>query len=805
MPTSAPRRSSRSSRRAAGAGSTPTPKLVSPTVVATGSAGMEAPRQLTVDTASAAQTGTDGQHSLSSSSSGSLAVDSAYPSVPSLSPLVISTPGLLPGCALEGSGSAAYGPSADAGGGSSSTRGPSGVTPISPISPVNASAALFSGFASSAAPSHTHSAAPAPTPSSSSSRVGALKRPRHSHTDSTATITIGTPLEGTPIAVDPHANLPERDRPPTASSSTYPPSAGSSPEDGRSSRRATDRRYSEDSWSGYGEEGEEDWFLVGKGRKNSHHGGFVGKLYDILMNEAMQQYIRFTPAGDSFLVPDTDKFSAHVLPLYFKHANFSSFCRQLNMYGFSKMKQNPDGRGSSDKTWQWWSPIFRRDNPCVEGIKRRPAPQFSLVRDSARSSSRAPEGSDVPDNVASLGNVDELPGASSEQASGSTGPSGFSFPLAQPRSNGLPAYPPIAESTGDAPLPAKRPYASGQATPNELGTLLAERDHLHSRVRHYLYDCGILSTQVREAQARLKSAVELCWQLKALVDDLGATDKMRGFPHFIFDPRYSDASIPLSVIEADFYRANYVEQQSTSAPGWSDATAPASHDARAPRTRSSDTYAVRSEAAPFAAQAAAPPSTHPPALAQQQYPPSSSYASFFQQPAEAAMNSADAAAELPPLPHAALGVEGPFSDDAPPLSHLPPLQRHASYDSAISAAAADIDVYGEDPLAHSDASMHSLDFAQPAADALLALQQEQAAYEYGDFSLHGQEGYAPPAGEQGAYAARNGSFASDGSGGSLVSLPAAGAAGVRHDGGVYGAVPADAHLSHSSLNGMLGV
>ena len=46
----------------------------------------------------------------------------------------------------------------------------------------------------------------------------------------------------------------------------------------------------------------------------------------------------WSPQGDNFVVKNVEKFSAVVLPQYFKHSNFSSFARQLNFYGFRKVK-----------------------------------------------------------------------------------------------------------------------------------------------------------------------------------------------------------------------------------------------------------------------------------------------------------------------------------------------------------------------------------------------------------------------------------------------------------------------------------
>lgn len=42
--------------------------------------------------------------------------------------------------------------------------------------------------------------------------------------------------------------------------------------------------------------------------------------------------------GIGFVIRSIDKFTECILPAYFKHSNFASFIRQLNMYGFSKKR-----------------------------------------------------------------------------------------------------------------------------------------------------------------------------------------------------------------------------------------------------------------------------------------------------------------------------------------------------------------------------------------------------------------------------------------------------------------------------------
>jgi hypothetical protein len=51
--------------------------------------------------------------------------------------------------------------------------------------------------------------------------------------------------------------------------------------------------------------------------------------------------VRWTPGGKSFLILDVKKFSEDILPNYFKHSKFTSFNRQLNFYGFRKIRIDP--------------------------------------------------------------------------------------------------------------------------------------------------------------------------------------------------------------------------------------------------------------------------------------------------------------------------------------------------------------------------------------------------------------------------------------------------------------------------------
>ena len=75
----------------------------------------------------------------------------------------------------------------------------------------------------------------------------------------------------------------------------------------------------------------------------------------MVSNPETDELVRWSDEGDSFYstshsypsvtldsangspVPSHERLSKELLPRFFKHGNFSSFVRQLNMYGFHKV------------------------------------------------------------------------------------------------------------------------------------------------------------------------------------------------------------------------------------------------------------------------------------------------------------------------------------------------------------------------------------------------------------------------------------------------------------------------------------
>ncbi|GMG32877.1 unnamed protein product [Ambrosiozyma monospora] len=58
---------------------------------------------------------------------------------------------------------------------------------------------------------------------------------------------------------------------------------------------------------------------------------FVMKLWNMVNDSSNEKFISWLPKGDAFQVSDREGFMKNVLPKYFRHNNFASFVRQLNM------------------------------------------------------------------------------------------------------------------------------------------------------------------------------------------------------------------------------------------------------------------------------------------------------------------------------------------------------------------------------------------------------------------------------------------------------------------------------------------
>ncbi len=89
--------------------------------------------------------------------------------------------------------------------------------------------------------------------------------------------------------------------------------------------------------------------------------GFVSKLYR-MVNDEPSNLIKWSPDGTTFIVARPEEFAREVLPRFFKHNNFSSFVRQLNMYGFHKVPHIQQGEMLTEPSsaWEFSNPNFKR-------------------------------------------------------------------------------------------------------------------------------------------------------------------------------------------------------------------------------------------------------------------------------------------------------------------------------------------------------------------------------------------------------------------------------------------------------------
>jgi hypothetical protein len=82
--------------------------------------------------------------------------------------------------------------------------------------------------------------------------------------------------------------------------------------------------------------------MLGKKRNNQKSSNkpesFLLKLHDILSNGIYNKIIHWDIDGKRVIIRDVVNLCNLILPKFYKHHNYSSFVRQLNMYGFHKSK-----------------------------------------------------------------------------------------------------------------------------------------------------------------------------------------------------------------------------------------------------------------------------------------------------------------------------------------------------------------------------------------------------------------------------------------------------------------------------------
>jgi heat shock transcription factor len=100
----------------------------------------------------------------------------------------------------------------------------------------------------------------------------------------------------------------------------------------------------------------------------------VGSFLDNNKNENL---IRWSDDGNSFIVLDEDEFARTLIPELFKHNNYASFVRQLNMYGFHKKVGLSDNSMKASETKakapsEYYNKYFKRGRQELLWLIQKP-------------------------------------------------------------------------------------------------------------------------------------------------------------------------------------------------------------------------------------------------------------------------------------------------------------------------------------------------------------------------------------------------------------------------------------------------
>ena len=101
---------------------------------------------------------------------------------------------------------------------------------------------------------------------------------------------------------------------------------------------------------------------------------FIRTLYSLLKEKCDETVCRWSADGRELVIVDPARFAAEVCPKCFRHRNFASFTRLLNMYGFHKVPA-----GSADgKRVSFCHASFVKDNESLLRHIQRKTPSDSV-------------------------------------------------------------------------------------------------------------------------------------------------------------------------------------------------------------------------------------------------------------------------------------------------------------------------------------------------------------------------------------------------------------------------------------------
>jgi len=100
---------------------------------------------------------------------------------------------------------------------------------------------------------------------------------------------------------------------------------------------------------------------------------FLRKAY-AMINSCSPELGGWSKKGSSFIVLDADSFADNVIPTFYRHSNWASFVRQLNFYGFRKVKSEVH-LSAENATWEFAHPCFLKGRPdLLSEIVRKVGP-----------------------------------------------------------------------------------------------------------------------------------------------------------------------------------------------------------------------------------------------------------------------------------------------------------------------------------------------------------------------------------------------------------------------------------------------